>query len=317
MNDNKAKYLLIAIIIIAVLSVLSVKQIVLFKPGRPIVNKQNSTTQLEINPQSKPEDVVKTFLTYLNKGLVNQSELRKAWSLLTKSLQKSVTDAGLGSSNLLSNILKTLKLEDPAYNSVEIINNGFSEGVFNLDLKLIYPDNIVVRSIKLIIEDEIWKINEVRDVETLKVSDTLAVNSWKFSNNNLYEIKYPQNWILNKNTLEDTVIQNSNVTLDKLANYPVGASSVQIRIINIDPAKPLENVVNCQSIPNYSCKYVYLSDRLFKEIKTNTGSSTKLTYIYIGKATDKNVLLTVAGNVETKPELEDMLKSVIATFKIL
>src|SRR3989344_1786353 len=180
MNDNKAKYLLIAIIIIAVLSVLSVKQIVLFKPGRPIVNKQNSTTQLEINPQSKPEDVVKTFLTYLNKGLVNQSELRKAWSLLTKSLQKSVTDAGLGSSNLLSNILKTLK-----------------------------------------------------------VSDTLAVNSWKFSKNNLYEIKYPQNWILNKNTLEDTVIQNSNVTLDKLANYTIGAASAQIRIINIDPAKPL------------------------------------------------------------------------------
>ena len=312
MKYDKAKYLLIGIMILAILSFLSFKQIVLFKPSGTIVKVQNTQDPLQVNPQTRPEEVIKIFLTNLN-----QSELLKAWDLLTKSLQKSVEDTNPGNSNMLYKILNAVKIENPEYTSVEVINNGFTDGVYKMDLKLIYPNDIVVRSLKMIIEDEIWKIKEVTDVETLKATDTQAVNSWKTLKNTLFEIKYPQNWIINKNIPEDTIIQNISKSLDKVSDYPAGAAKIQINILKSDPEKPINSVISCESIPNFSCKYVYLNGQIFKELKANTGSTSKITFIYVGNSTDKDVLITSAVNVENQPEMENMLKSVVSTFKML
>jgi len=317
MKDKKAKYLLLVIAGLTMLSLISIKQIVLFKPRETVNKTQKEIYSREINPQTKPEDVVKIFLTRMNKGLKDQSELKNAWVLITNKLQRTVSESGAGSSNLLSNLLKILNMEDPTYREAEVINNGYKDGAFSIDLKLIYPDALIVRTLKMVIEDEIWKIDQVLEVETLKSPDTQTISGWKTLKNNLYEIKYPQSWVITKNTAEAAVIQNNTRLLDKVADYPAGGAKIQISILNSDASRPIDNVVNCESVPNSSCRHVYLNDQIYREIKTNTGSGSKFTLIYVGSTPEKDILLTVAVNTETQPELESLLKSIISTFKML
>src|SRR3989337_1750397 len=107
MKDKKAKYLLLVIAGLTMLSLISIKQIVLFKPRETVNKTQKEIYSREINPQTKPEDVV-----------------------------------------------KILNMEDPTYREAEVINNGYKDGAFSIDLKLIYPDALIVRTLKMVIEDE-------------------------------------------------------------------------------------------------------------------------------------------------------------------